>query len=145
MKTIALLLRAESPASTQQRVVALEQAIVPRYLAWLAHQNHTRANIYVAANPLLAGSRKRTKESVACVRHLYIDIDTDGDARLAELRASDAVPTPTAILTTSPHKYQVLWRVEGFTLEQQEATLISSLAAIPLARTATGCSAFPVL
>ncbi len=121
--TIALLLRTESPAKTQQRVVTLEQALAPRYLGWLAHQNHHGANVYVAANPLRPGSRKRTKESIASVRHLYIDIDTDGDARLAALRASQTVPQPTSILSTSPGKYQVLWRVEGFDFARQEQTL----------------------
>src|SRR6201996_3535991 len=120
---IALLLRLESPAKTQQRVVTLEQALAPRYLGWLAHQNHHGANIYVAANPLRSGSRKRTKECIASVRHLYIDIDEDGDARLASLRASDGVPVPGAILSTSPGKYQVLWQVDGFDLAQQEDTL----------------------
>ncbi len=52
-----------------------------------------------------------------------------------------AVPTPTAIISTSPGKYQVLWRVEGFDFEKQERTLESyspSLSeAIPLAPTAT--------
>ena len=81
------------------------------------------ANVYVAANPLRSGSRKRTKENIASVRHLYLDIDTDGDARLAALRASDLVPPPTSILSTSPGKYQVLWRVEGFDFERQEQTL----------------------
>jgi hypothetical protein len=33
------------------------------------------------------------------------------------------VPTPTAILSTSTGKYQVLWRVEGFDFEHQEQTL----------------------
>jgi len=33
------------------------------------------------------------------------------------------VPTPTAILGTSPGKYQVLWRVKGFDFKQQEAML----------------------
>jgi hypothetical protein len=122
-ETIALLLRTESPAKTQQRVVTLEQALAPRYLGWLAHQNHHGANVYVAANPLRSGSRKRTKECVASVRHLYIDIDEDGDARLAMLRASDAVPVPSAILSTSPGKYQVLWRVDGFDFATQEITL----------------------
>jgi hypothetical protein len=122
-ETIALLLRTESPASTQQRVVTLEQALAPRYLGWLTHENHNGANIYVAANPLLTGSRKRTKESIASVRHLYIDIDEDGDTRLAALRASDVIPTPTAILSTSLGKYQVLWEVEGFNFEQQESAL----------------------
>ena len=122
-ETIALLLRRKSPAVPTQRVVTLETALAPRYRAWLAYENGTGANIYVAANPLHRGSRKRTKESIASVRHLYIDIDTDGDARLAALRASDLVPTPTSILSTSPGKYQVLWRVEGFDFVRQEQAL----------------------
>ena len=122
-ETIAVLLRRENPVSAAQRVVRLEQALASRYLGWLAHENSTGANVYVAANPLHSGSRKRTKESIASVRYLYIDIDTDGEARLAALRASDAVPTPTAILSTSPGKYQALWRVDGFDFESQESTL----------------------
>ena len=122
-ETIALLLRREKPSSATQRVVALALALEPRYLAWLAHENAAGANIYVAANPLRAGSRKRTKESIASVRHLYIDIDTDGDARLTALRASECVPMPTAILSTSPGKYQVLWRVHGFDFAHQEQML----------------------
>jgi RepB DNA-primase from phage plasmid len=121
--TIALLLRTESPAKTQQRVVTLEQALAPRYLGWLAHENHHGANVYVAANSLRPGSRKRTKESIASVRHVYLDIDEDGDTRLAALRASDAVPSASAILSTSPGKYQVFWRVKGFDFVQQELTL----------------------
>jgi hypothetical protein len=101
----------------------LEPALEPRYLAWLAHENASGANVYVAANPLRPGSRKRTKESIASVHQLYIDIDTDGDARLAALRVSNAVPTPTAILSTSQGKYQVLWRVDGFDFARQEQTL----------------------
>jgi hypothetical protein len=121
--TIALLLRNASTATTQQRIVALEQVLAPRYLAWLARENHHGANIYAAANPLRPGSRKRTKESIASVRHLYLDIDEDGDARLTALRASDGVPVPSAILSTSPGKYQVLWQVDGFDFAQQEETL----------------------
>jgi hypothetical protein len=119
-ETIALVLRREK---TQQRIVPLERALALRYLGWLTHENSTGSNVYVAANPLRSGSRKRTKESIASVRHLYIDIDTDGDARLAALRASDAIPMPTAILSTSPGKYQVLWQVDGFDFERQETTL----------------------
>lgn len=122
-ETIALLLRREIPAKTQQRVVKLEQALAPRYLGWLAYENHIGANVYVAANPLRSGSRKRTKECVASIRHLYIDIDTDGDTRLAALLASDSVPLPSAIVFTSSAKYQVLWRVEGFDFSTQEITL----------------------
>jgi hypothetical protein len=122
-ETIALLIRQEDAPRPQQRVVTLEQVLSPRYMAWLAYENDAGANIYVSANPLRPGSRKRTKEYIASVRHIYIDIDEDGDARLAALRASDAVPAPTAILSTSPGKYQALWRVAGFGFEHQEETL----------------------
>jgi hypothetical protein len=122
-ESIALLLRRENPAGILQRIVPLERALAPRYLGWLAHENSIGANIYVAANPLRSGSRKRTKEYIAAVRHLYLDLDTDGEAHLASLRASEAVPPPNAVLSTSLGKYQILWRVDGFTLEQQESAL----------------------
>jgi hypothetical protein len=122
-ETIALLLRREDAPRPQQRVVTVEQVLAPRYMAWLNFENDNGANIYVSANPLHAGSRKRTKECIASVRHIYIDIDDDGDARLAALRASDQLPTPTAIVSTSPGKYQALWRVAGFDFEHQEEML----------------------
>jgi hypothetical protein len=122
-ETIALLIRREDASRPQQRVVTLEQVLALRYMAWLTFENDNGANIYVSANPLRAGSRKRTKECIASFRHLYIDIDEDGDARIAALRASDQVPAPTAILSTSPGKYQALWRVAGFDFEHQEQML----------------------
>ena len=122
-ETIALLLRRDNGEPPAQRIVRLEQVLSPRYLGWLAHENGTGANIYVAANPVRSGSRRRTKESIASVRHLYIDIDVDGEARIAALRTSSAVPAPTAILSTSADKYQMLWRVEGFDFERQETAL----------------------
>ena len=123
-ETIAVLLRRQDVAVPMQRVVRLEQVLEIRYMAWLSYENqHSRNNIYVAANPLHPGSRKRTKACIASIRHLYLDIDADGDARLAALRASELVPPPTSILSTSLGKYQVLWRVEGFDFVRQEQTL----------------------
>jgi hypothetical protein len=74
------------------------------------------ANIYVTANPLRSDRCKRTKDSIATVRHLYLDFDIDGEA-------------PTAVLSTSFAKYQILGRIDSFTFEQQESTL--KLLAIP--------------
>src|ERR1700757_2916210 len=108
-ETLAVLLRGEFPVKTQQRIVRFECAVAPRYLRWLASENARGANVYMAANPLRFGSRKRTKESINEGRHLYIDIDSGGEARLAAIRNSDAVPIPSTILSTSPGKYQVLW------------------------------------
>jgi hypothetical protein len=126
-ETIALLLRRENPVKVMQRVVKLETAIAPRHIGWLVHENIAGANVYVAANPLRPGTRKRTKESIGSVRHLYLDIDTDGESRLSFIRDSDSVPTPSAIVQTSHGKYQVLWRVEGFDFERQE-TMLKELA-----------------
>jgi hypothetical protein len=123
-ETIAVLLRRQDAATPMQRVVRLEQVLETPYMAWLSYENqHGRNNIYVAGNPLRPGSRKRTKECIASVRHLYLDIDEDGNARLAALRASQLVPPPTSILSTSPGKYQVLWRVEDIDFARQEQTL----------------------
>lgn len=122
-ETIAILLRRKKPAKVAQRIVRLDQAVAPAYMRWLAHENVNGMNIYVAANPLRSGSRRRTKENVASIRHLYIDIDFDGDARVAALRSSAAVPEPTAIISTSSGKYQLVWRVERFDFEHQERAL----------------------
>jgi hypothetical protein len=122
-ETLAVLLRGEYPVKTQQRIVRFECAAAPRYLRWLAYENARGANVYVAANPLRFGSRKRTKESIDEVRHLYIDIDSDGDARLTAVRTSNAVPIPSIILFTSPGKYQVLWQVDDVRFAEQERLL----------------------
>ena len=87
------------------------------------------AKIYVAANPLRSDRRKCTKDSIAAVRHLCLDFDIDGEACLTSLRTSYAVPMPTAVLSTSLGKYQILCRVNCFNFERQESTL--NLLAIP--------------
>ena len=50
-------------------------------------------------------------------------MDSDGDAKLAAIRHSENVPQPTAVIQTSTGKYQVLWRVHGFSIPEQEAML----------------------
>jgi len=123
-ETVAILIRNQNCAAPMQRVVRVERVLETRYMAWLSYENqHGRNNIYVTANPLRPGSRRRTKACISSVRHLYLDIDEDGDVRLAALRASELVPPPTSILSTSPNKYQVLWRVEGFDFAGQEQML----------------------
>jgi hypothetical protein len=46
------------------------------------------AKIYAAANPLRSDRRNRTKDSIATVRHLNLDFDIDGEARLTSVRTS---------------------------------------------------------
>ncbi len=70
-----------------------------------------------------APGSKRTERCIAKVRHLYRDLDTDCDTRLTSLRASEALPTPTAVISTSPGKYHVRWRIDCSPFERQESTL----------------------
>jgi RepB DNA-primase N-terminal domain len=83
----------------------------------------TRAKSYVAANQLRSGSRKRTERCIAKVRHLYRDLDTDCETRLTSLRASAALLTPTAVISTSPGKYRVRCRIDCSPFARQESTL----------------------
>ena len=92
------------------------------------------------------GSRKRTKESIAAVRHLYIDIDTDGEARLAALRASDAVPRRPPSSRHRPANIRCFGASMASTSSGRKARSNCSpspSAAIPLAPIATAFSGCP--
>ena len=93
------------------------------YLGWLAFENCRGGNVYFSINPLVPGATRRTKDAVAEAKGLYLDLDSDGDAKLAAIRRSENVPQPNAVIQTSTGKYQVLWRVHGFTIPEQEAML----------------------
>lgn len=83
----------------------------------------TVAKRYVAANHLPSGGRKCTERRSAKARHLYRDLDTDCDTRLTSPRASAAPLTLSAVISTSPGKYQVRWRIDCSIFKRQESTL----------------------
>jgi len=122
-ETFALLARYPEASRTLQRIVRLPDLMKSNYLGWLAFENSRGANIYFSINPLAFGATKRTKSAVATAKGLYLDLDSDGDRRLAALRESNAVPPPTTVIHTSIGKYQVIWRVQGFAIPEQEAML----------------------
>jgi hypothetical protein len=82
----------------------------------------TGTKIGFAVKPLRSVSRKCTKEWIATVRDLCIDFDIGGQADLTSIRATDAIPAPSAFISTLPGKYQVLLRTDCKTLEWQEGT-----------------------
>jgi hypothetical protein len=122
-ETFALLARYPEASRTPQRIVRLPDVIRANYLGWLASENSRGANIYFSINPLSLGAKRRTKSAVAAAKGLYLDLDSDGDRKLAALRGSNAVPLPAAVIHTSIGKYQVIWRVKRFTISEQEAML----------------------
>ena len=71
---------------------------------------------------------------------MYLDLDEDGDRKLHAIRASANVPPPSVVIRTSPGKFQVLWRVRGFSIPEQEAMLKTLAAAFGGDRACTDCA-----
>lgn len=119
---LAILLR--NRAHTVQRILTAAGVTEPSFEDWLRYKNDKELyDIYVGMNALKPGARTRTKEDVHTVRHLYLDLDNDAPAALARIRESNLVPRANYTISTSPGKYQLVWRVENVSPEQAEALL----------------------
>jgi hypothetical protein len=94
-------------------------------------------------NAVAANSFNRTKSDVAAIRHVYLDFDHDGTTRVQAMRQRDDMPQPSYLLNTSPDKWQAVWKVEGFDLEQAERLmrgLVRNFGADPAAVSHSGDS-----
>lgn len=120
---IAIVIRNRSEDYTLQRLLSAQDAASPRIQRFLRYENAHGADIYVSMNTLKPAAKSRTKADIAEIRHLYLDLDADGDARLDRVLQSDRLPQPNYVLDTSPGKHQVIWKVKGFALEQAETAL----------------------
>jgi hypothetical protein len=122
---VAIVIRNRARNYTLQRLLIATEAASPRFQRYLRYENAQGADVYISMNALKPEARGRTKADIGAIRHLYLDLDQDGDARLKQVLASDLVPKPNYALDTSPGKHQVIWKVEGFTVEQAEPMLRS--------------------
>src|SRR6201987_5633691 len=118
---IAVLVFNRNLGETTQRITTAQKAASPEFKAWLRYKNANGADIYVGMNPLKQDASTRTKGDIETIRHVYVDLDHGGSAALDEIKNSDLVPQPNYVLNTSPDKFQVVWKVEGITLEEAEA------------------------
>ena len=118
---IAVLVLNRNLGETTQRITTAQKAASPEFQAWLRYKNANGADIYVGMNPLKQDASTRTKGDIEAIRHVYVDLDHGGSAALEEIKNSDLVPQPNYVLNTSPEKFQVVWKVEGMTLEEAEA------------------------
>jgi len=118
----------------RQYVVSAKEIAEPRFLSWLKEQNDGGENIYVSTNALKDGANGRTKQDVAAVRHIYLDIDYNGRDALARISADADAPQPSYIINTSLDKFQVVWKVTGFSANEAEAlqkTMVARYGADP--------------
>jgi RepB DNA-primase from phage plasmid len=124
---VPVLLRNRARGQTLQRIASVETIASPEFQRWLTEQNRAGSDIFIGMNPLKEGASNRTKDNIKEVRHLYLDLDDDARAALANIRDSLDAPPPNFVLDTSPGKYQVVWKIEGLDVEQAES-LLRSLA-----------------
>jgi hypothetical protein len=118
---IAVLVLNRQLGETTQRITAAQKASSPEFQAWLRYKNANGADIYVGMNALQHHASTRTRDDIENISHVYLDLDHGGTASLEALENSDLVPRPNYVLNTSPEKFQVVWKVEGMTIEEAEA------------------------
>jgi hypothetical protein len=118
---VAILVLNRQLGETTQRITTAQKASSPEFQAWLRYKNANGADIYIGMNALQHHASTRTKEDIEKISHVYLDLDHGGTASLEALENSDLVPRPNYVLNTSPDKFQVVWKVEGMTIEEAEA------------------------
>jgi hypothetical protein len=125
--TVAVLLRNRRLGQTLQRIAPAETIASPDFQRWLTDQNRAGSDVFIGMNPLKDGASSRTKDSLKEIRHVYLDLDEDAQAAMADVRNSLDAPAPNFVLDTSRGKHQVVWKIQGVDTEQAE-TLLRSLA-----------------
>ncbi len=117
---LAVVLLNKRTQEVVQRLASAESIAAPDFQAWLRHKNAQRSEIYLSMNVLRATANGRTKSDVETIRHVFLDFDDSGTAAVEKLLKRDDLPTPNYLNKTSPDKWQVIWKVEGFAIEQAE-------------------------
>ncbi len=120
---IAILVLNRDFGETIQRITSAQKAASPEFQAWLRYKNANGSDVYIGMNPLKKDASTRTKEDIESIKHVYIDLDHGGAEALRAIENSSIVPKPNYVLNSSPEKHQVVWKVEGMSLEEAEGLL----------------------
>ena len=120
---IAILVLNRDLGEVLQRVTTAKKASSPEFQAWLRHKNATGSDIYIGMNPLRKRAATRRKQDIKSIRHVYLDLDHGGQEALNSIENASAVPKPNYVLTSSPGKFQIIWKVEGIGLREAENLL----------------------
>jgi hypothetical protein len=119
----AILVRNRSTGHTVQTIAKAETIASPDFQSWLAGQSANGYDVFMGMNPIKDGAFSRTKGDIKDIRHVYLDLDRNGDQALQAIRNSSEVPAPNFVLDTSPGKHQVVWNVCGFSQDESESLL----------------------
>ena len=117
---LAVVLLNKQTNAVVQRLGSAERIASPEFQSWLRHMNAQRNEVYVSMNALYDGARGRTKDDIGAIRHIYLDFDENGTAAVQKLLEREDLPTPNYLVNSSPDKWQVVWKVQGFEQNQAE-------------------------
>jgi hypothetical protein len=120
---IAMLVMNRDFGETIQRITSAQKASSPEFQAWLRYKNANGSDIYIAMNPPRLDASTRTKEDIESIRHVYLDLDRGGSEALESVENSNVVPKPNYVLTSSPGKFQVVWKVAEMSIDEAEGLL----------------------
>ncbi len=118
---IAVFLKNYQNGRVAQRIGPLSWAMSDHVRAWLYVMNDRRFNVYCSVNAIAPGRRSRTRDAITAIRHVFLDADHDGPAVLARVAERGDLPAPSYVLTSSPGRLHIFWRVTGFDTQRVEA------------------------
>jgi hypothetical protein len=118
---IAVLLKSHGTGEAVQRVGPVSMVMAPRFQSWLRFKNTRGCSVFVSVNAITAGRRTRTRDSVAAVRHVFLDADQDAGRVLDAIATRPDLPPPSYVVRSSKGRAHVMWRVEGFAIRSAEA------------------------
>ena len=118
---LAVVIKNPHENRVTQRMDTAKAIASPDFQKWLLDHNERGGEIYLTTNALSPASSTRTRQDVLTIRHIYLDIDTEGPAVLQKVMNDPRVPKPNYVVSTSPEKFQTLWKVQDFSLGQAES------------------------
>jgi len=99
---LAVVVRNRETGETVQRITTAQQIASHEFQSWLRHKNAHGSDIYLSLNTLKEHAHGRTKADLKDIRHPYLDLDEEGQRRLATIYQDASVPHPNYVLQTSP-------------------------------------------
>ena len=99
---VAVFLKSYASGRVAQRVGPVPWVRSEQCQSWLLEMNARGFNVYVSVNGIAFGRRARTRDSIASIRHVFLEADRDGDVVLARVHARSDLPPPSYVLHSSP-------------------------------------------
>jgi hypothetical protein len=117
---VAIFLKSYDTGQVARRVGAVSWVVSARFQAWLSVMSSHKFNVYVSVNAIASGRHSRTRDAIATIRHVFLEVDEDANAVCARVEVRRDLPPPSYVLHSSLHRIHLFWRVSGFEPEYVE-------------------------